>query len=271
MAPLSELRNQARPARRPAVYGRRRGVQAETREMHRQLFGTDENDLEKRLDKLTINAEPERKPPAPAPVCGPSPPKPELEVATHRPESQKLSTNKPAPRHNRPRKNADTPVAPSSLQSDSEAKLALVPSESKKTPSNGPSSKQKLAPTSQQPTIQSKSRYVLAAIPVSTDRVLRRQQKQPVRGKQKREMAVSHIVLCSCLPFSRVFSPSNTESESFCSRYFPPNTSNLKSRASQSTFETFSQHAHFRSLERVLTAMHICLPTLQIRTSVSSR
>jgi hypothetical protein len=59
MAPLSEVHNQARPARRPAVYGRKKGVNAQTREMHRQLFGTDENDIAKDFEKLTIDAEPQ--------------------------------------------------------------------------------------------------------------------------------------------------------------------------------------------------------------------
>jgi hypothetical protein len=60
MAPLSEVHNQARPPRRPAVYGRRRGRDAETRERHRQLFGTDENEIEiatEKMEKLTIDTE----------------------------------------------------------------------------------------------------------------------------------------------------------------------------------------------------------------------
>ena len=67
MAPLSELHNQTGPARRPKVYGKRRGVQAEAREMHRQLFGTDENDILGDFEKLSINTNSSKqsKPPTP--------------------------------------------------------------------------------------------------------------------------------------------------------------------------------------------------------------
>lgn len=61
MAPLSELQNQARPSRRPAVYGKRRQANASTREMHRQLFGTDENEVENGMRGLTISAESQTK------------------------------------------------------------------------------------------------------------------------------------------------------------------------------------------------------------------
>ena len=54
--PLKEVCNQAQPARRrPGVYGKRKGATAESRELHRQLFGTDENELEKNLKGLSID------------------------------------------------------------------------------------------------------------------------------------------------------------------------------------------------------------------------
>jgi hypothetical protein len=61
MEALSELKNQARPSRRPAVYGKRRQTNVNTKELHRQLFGTDENDIESGLRTLSISAEPNTK------------------------------------------------------------------------------------------------------------------------------------------------------------------------------------------------------------------
>ena len=58
MPPLSEVLNRAR---RPLkVYGRRRGL-PETREIHRQLFGTDENDenqIAKNIAQLSLSSKP---------------------------------------------------------------------------------------------------------------------------------------------------------------------------------------------------------------------
>jgi hypothetical protein len=58
---LLELKNQARSSRRPAVYGKRRQTNANTKELHRQLFGTDENEIESGLRNLSINTEFSRK------------------------------------------------------------------------------------------------------------------------------------------------------------------------------------------------------------------
>ena len=54
--PLAAVCNESRPpGRRPGVYGKRKGITTETRELHRQLFGTDENELEASLKGLSIN------------------------------------------------------------------------------------------------------------------------------------------------------------------------------------------------------------------------
>ncbi len=180
MAPLSEVYNQVRPARRPAVYGRRRGVQAETREMHRQLFGTDENDIEKGLSKLTINSEPKQD------LTAFTPP-----LACPEAETQSLAVQ------------AECETGPVTKtppnQSKSQSKAATEPEHDKKIVHRA-----------------SKSGSVPVANPASQPKIVGRKPRQPLRARSKREMAVGYNAPCSisCPDFTVAYHAPRTSTSS---------------------------------------------------------
>lgn len=171
MVPLSEVHNQVRHARRPAVYGRRRGVQPETREMHRQLFGTDENDIEKGLSKLTINAEPETKPPAVVPAAAPTAvsaaPRKKIAIVVSKSENPRPSRFEPEEAIASDSLEAETAPA---TTSELEREIALDQS-------------------------KSESPEVTKARPKR--KTVGKKRGQPVRGRRKREMAVCYIAPCT--------------------------------------------------------------------------
>ena len=56
--PLNEVSNTQRIPKKPGkVYGRQKGASFRTHNLHRDIFGGEENDLESGLEKLTIGAE----------------------------------------------------------------------------------------------------------------------------------------------------------------------------------------------------------------------
>ena len=171
MAPLSEVHNQVRPARRPAVYGRRRVVQAETREMHRQLFGTDENDIEKGLSKLTINAEPETKAPVAVPTAAPT-----LVSATARKKITVVESEFESPR---------------SAKSQVKEDVASNSAELETAPATKPKLEREIALDQS----KSESREVTKIRPKR--KTVGKKPGQPVRGRRKREMAVRYIAPCT--------------------------------------------------------------------------
>ena len=139
--------------------------------MHRQLFGTDENDIEKGLSKLTINAESETEAPAAVPAAPST-----LVSATARKKITVVESKSESPRLSRIQGKED-------VASDS--------AEVETAPATKPELEREIALDKS----ESESREVTRARPKR--KTLGKKPGQPVRGRRKREMAVRYIAPCT--------------------------------------------------------------------------